>query len=195
MRRLRLTGWETIVALAAGITSAIFMPSDFYNDGIAEIVTVIGFLMAAFIPAMVLGATALRAGNFSVKRLRSISGAIDRQIAVFGGLFLYALMACVIAVMGKLLKWTLPALSTGRELVPTIPLGQLLPAALTYALVLLILRSIRVIAAVRSILHLSTTIAEDEARARDKPATDAAVDELDDYQMPPGYGSRIELPH
>lgn len=195
MRRLGFTGWETIAASLAGIASAVFMPRDFYKEGIAEIVTVIGFLMAAFIPAMVLGATALRAGNFSVMRLRSISGAIDRQVAVFGGLFIYALIACVIAVIGKLLNWTLPALPTGWEQMPTVPLAQLLPAALTYTLVLLILRSLRVIAAVRSILHLSTAIAEDEARARDKPAEDAAVNELDDYQMPPGYGSRIEMPH
>jgi hypothetical protein len=195
MRRMAFFWWETALALAAGSTSAYFMQPDFYREAVAEIVTLIGFLMAAFIPAMVLGATALRAGGFSVKRLRSISGAIDRQIAIFGGLFLYALVACVVAVIGKLLNWTLPVVSTGWERLPFIPVAQLLPATLTYALTFLVLRSLRVIAAVRSILHLSTAIAEDEARARDKAADDASADELNEYRMPPGYGSRIELSH
>jgi hypothetical protein len=195
MRWLRFTGWETAAALAAGSAAAAFLPRDFYKDTVAEIVTVLGFLMAAFIPAMVLGATALRAGGFSVKRLRSISGAIDQQIAVFGGLFLYALLACSIAVVGKLLNWSLPSIPTGSEYVPLVAMAQLFPAALTFTLIFLVLRSLRFIAAVRSILRLSTTIAEDEARARDKPTEQAVEDELKDYKMPEGYASRIELPH
>lgn len=105
--KLRFTGWETVVATLAGLGAGYAMPNAFYSDAAAEIVTVLGFLIAALVPAMALGATTLRAGEFSVMRIQALGGALDKQVRVFAGLFIYSLTACIIAVLGKLLKWNL----------------------------------------------------------------------------------------
>lgn len=187
-------GWETIFAAAAAVAAAFFMPRDFYESAIPEIVTVLGFLMAALVPAMMLGATALRAGRFSVRTLRALSAGIDRQIAAFGGLFAYVLVACVIAVGGKLVGWRLPAIPTGQPGAAVDP-SSAFAVVLTFLLVLLVLRSAVFIGGVRSVLRLSAAMAEDEARERDHAAEQKSADELEAYDLPRSYGSRIELPH
>ena len=192
---LRLPGWESTVALSCGIAAGIFLPHDVYDAATGEIVTVLGFLMAAFVPAMMLGATALRAGGFSVKTLRALSAGIDRQVSVFGGLFLYSLIACVVAVLGKVSDWNLPTVYTGSPALPTINLSPVISATLTFFLVLLILRAAVFIAGVRSVLRLTSSIAEHEARERDRGDHTKAADELEGYQMPPDYGSKVNLPH
>ena len=103
-----LAGWETWTAGVIGLVAAVLMPTDFYSSSVWEIVTVLGFLMAAFVPAMVLAATALRAGGFSIKRIRDLGDAIRRQIRMFGGLLLYALAACVVLIAGKIAGWRFP---------------------------------------------------------------------------------------
>lgn len=194
--RLRFAGWELCVAVLSGAAAAFAMPANFYGEGAAEIVTVLGFLIAALVPAMALGATAIRAGGFSVKRIRALSGAVDRQIKVFGGLFLYALVACSVTILGKLLKWGLPTLpiEAGSYSV-SIDLSQVFPAILTMLFVFLGLRSVTFIGGILSILSLQTSIAEDEARARDRERDRAAVDELSAYKLPESYGTQLDVTH
>lgn len=187
----RWKGTELCIALALGGLAAVYMPNGFYSDGVSEIVTVLGFIVAALVPAMVLAATAIRAGAFSVLRIRSLASAIDVQIRVFGGLLLYALGACGVAIAGKLLKWTIPAIPVGAAALPQLELGWLFPSALTFTLVFLALRLNAFVAGVLSILRLTATIAEDEARARDRGGDQQAVDELEGYRMPEGYGATI----
>jgi hypothetical protein len=171
------------------------MPSDMYKDATAEIVTVLGFLMAAFVPAMMLGVTALRAGGFSVKTLRALAAGLDRQVSVFGGLFLYALLACLLAIAGKIADWQFPIVSTGWDAVPKVDLSSVASIILTYLLVLLTLRAVVFIAGVRSVLRLTSRIAESEARDRDRAEHGARADELEAYEMPRDYGSKVNLPH
>lgn len=190
---LAFKGWETAIAVVSGLGAGILMRADFYAEAVAEIVTVLGFLIAALVPAMVLAATALRAGNFSVKTIRSLSSAIDRQIALFGGLFLYTLVTCGVAVTGKLLKWRGPEIEITWPTVASFSFSHFYPAVLTFLLVLLFLRSIGFVSGVRSILRLSSTIAEDEARLRDQ-TRELGADELAKYEMPAGYGDKLQLP-
>lgn len=195
--KLRFAGWELCVSALAGVAAGFVMPANFYGEGAAEIVTVLGFLIAAFVPAMALGATAIRAGGFSVKRIRALGIAIDRQIKIFGGLFLYALMACAVVVLGKLIKWTLPPLPpvTVAGYLVKVDLSLVFPVFLTFVFVFLGLRSVTFIGGILSILSLTTSIAEDEARVRDRERDRSAVDELAAYKMPESYGTRIDLPH
>lgn len=193
--RLKFTGWETLVAALAGVSAGYAMPNAFYGDGAAEIVTVLGFLIAALVPAMALGATALRAGGFSVMRIQALGGALDQQIRVFAGLFLYSLAACVLAILGKLMKWTVPTIPLGWANLAPLDLSFLFPASLTFLFVFLTLRSLAFIAGILSILRLTTNIAADEARARDRERTCADGDALAAYEMPQGYASQVELPH
>ncbi|WP_070999608.1 hypothetical protein [Methylobacterium sp. C1] len=193
--RLKFTGWETVVAALAGVGAGYAMPNSFYGDGAAEIVTVLGFLIAALVPAMALGATVLRAGGFSVLRIQTLGFALDRQIRVFAGLFLYSLAACILAIAGKLMKWAVPSIPLGWAGLPPLDLSFLFPAVLTALFVFLTLRAMAFVTGILSILRLSTSIAADEARSRDQARTRADEDALAAYEMPEGYGSRIELPH
>jgi hypothetical protein len=51
------------------------------------------------------------------------------------------------------------------------------------------------IAGILSILRLTTNIAADVARARNRERTPADEDTLAAYKMPQDYASRMELPH
>ena len=78
---------------------------------------------------------------------------------------------------------------------PPLDLSFLFPAVLTALFVFLTLRAMAFVTGILSILRLSTSIAADEARSRDQARTRADADALAAYEMPEGYGSRIELPH
>lgn len=189
-------GWELGLAALSGVGAGFVMPANFYGEGAAEIVTVLGFLIAAFVPAMALSATAIRAGGFSVMRIRALGAAVDRQIKVFGGLFLYALAACALTILGKLLRWSLPVLPIEAGTYSlSLDLSPVFPIVLTALFVFLGLRAVTFIGGILSILNLQTSIAEDEARARDREQDQAAIDELDAYELPASYGTRIDVTH
>lgn len=189
----RLGGWEFIVAALAGTAAGLFVPNDFYGEGAGEIVTVLGFLIASFVPAMVLAATAIRPGGFSVQRIRALGAAVNRQIKLFGGLFLYALATCVVVIFGKLVEWTAPTVPANLPGFASFNLSFFFPALLTFLLVFLLLRSVAFLAGVLSILRLTTAVAEDEARARDSSEDRVAEADLDAYDMPQEYGSRLDV--
>jgi hypothetical protein len=180
-----------IIAAVAGAFATVLMPPAFYGEAVSETVTVLGFLMAAFVPAMALAATSIRAGTSSVQQIRSLGNAIKVQIKVFGGLFLYSLAACVILVLGKLCSWSLPSLPLyyGRWI--AVNTSHLLPGIITFILSFLVLRSGTFIPGMLSILKLTTSLAEDEARLRDSRDEVEAENELADYQMPSRYGETL----
>jgi hypothetical protein len=186
-----LAGWETWTALGVGLVAAVSMPADFYSSSVSEIVTVLGFLMAAFVPAMVLAATALRAGSFSIKKIKDLGGAIRRQIRMFGGLLLYALAACVVLIAGKIAGWRFPVppIQHGPQI--ALYLSSAYLALVTFLIVFLILRFFAFIAGIESLLNLTIDIAEDEARTRDRQADVDADHELANYDTPAGYGTTI----
>jgi hypothetical protein len=190
MRR-PLAGWETWVAAIAGGVAIVAMPARFYAPAVSDLVTILGFLVAAFVPAMVLAATTLRAGGFSVHRIEALGVAIRKQIRLFGGLFFYALAACAILVAGKIVEWRLPIISLPRAGI-SIDFSFAFPAALTFMLVFLALRSFAFLDGVGSLLNITVEIAKDEARARDKNVEAKGEAELEEYQLPKEYGAQVE---
>lgn len=184
--------WQLVAALAAGLVAAALMPDAFYAEAVSEAVTVLGFLMAAFVPAMALAATSIRAGSFSVRRIRLLGDAVRVQIKVFGGLFFYSLAACVILIVGKLLHWSLPTIPVHFAGWAAIDTASLFPGLLTFLFTFLILRSGTFVAGMLSILRLTTASAEDEARLRDAAEEIEAASELEAYDMPPDYGKLLE---
>lgn len=188
-----LAGWETWTAGGVGVVAAIFMPADFYGSSVSEIVTVLGFLMATFLPAMVLAATTLRAGGFSIKRIQDLGEAIRRQIRIFGGLLFYALASCVVLIAGKIAGWRVPAPPVQYGLQIALYLTSAYLALVTFLIVFLLLRFFAFIAGIESLLNLTIEIAEDEARARDRQADVDADDELGSYNTPAGYGTTLPL--
>lgn len=191
MRRLARS-WQLVAALASGIAAAALMPDAFYSEAVSEMVTVLGFLMAAFVPAMALAATFIRAGSLSVRRIRSLADAVKVQIEVFGGLFFFSLAACVVLIAGKLLHWSLPMIPVRVVGRATIDTASFFPGSLTFLFVFLILRSGTFVTGMLSILRLTAASAEDEARLRDAAREVEGADELDSYDMPPDYGKLLK---
>jgi hypothetical protein len=191
-------GWSWLV-LVSGLSATlvgIFAPVGVYERGADALIALLSILMAAVLPAMILAGTSLRAGRFSAQRVRSLADALDKQILAFGGLFAIALSAAILIIVGKISQWP--------ELTVTIPyakavhklrLGALLPAAITFLLALLTLRSFLVITGVRSIQRLTAQIAEDEAVDRERAQQEADAQALRTYRDPDGYGSFIRRPH
>lgn len=192
---MRVPGWEFVTSIVFGVAAGAYLRADVFKEASGEIVTILGFIMAALVPAMALAATALRPGTFSIIQIRALGSAIDRQIRIFGGLFLYALAACMIVVVGKVSGWSLPPLIVPKELLDPISLNAAFPSSITFFLSLLVLRSGAFISGVLSILRLSIATAEDEARARTAAKSQTVEDELAGYEMPAGYASLIKTSH
>lgn len=189
----RLAGWELVFAAIAAIGAGFVMPIGFYGDCVSELVTVLGFLAAAFVPVMVLASTSVRAGGFSVLRIRALGAAIEQQVKLFGGLFIYSIVTCAILIGGKLLKWSLPKFAfkiMGYSC--SINMSLIFPAILTFLLVFLLLRSLTFVGGVISILRLTISIAENEARARDRELRLAGLNDLDNYRVSENHGTRID---
>lgn len=184
--------WQLVAALASGIAAAALMPDAFYGEAVSEVVTVLGFLMAAFVPAMALAATFIRAGSLSVRSIRLVAAAVKVQIEVFGGLFFYSLTACVVLISGKLLHWSLPVIPVRIAGQTTINTAFFFPGSLTFLFVFLILRSGTFVTGMLSILRITTASAEDEARFRDAAREVESADELESYDMPTDYGKLLK---
>ena len=180
-------GWETVLAMAASLAARAFMPANAYAGVTSELVTLLGIVMAAFIPTMLLAATTLRAGRFSTARVVALASALDRQIALFGGLFLYALLACLLTIAGKMVNWHLLTV----EMWPVVPrhadFDAIFAVSITGLLTFLALRSLALIAGIRSLLRLSTTMAIDEAGEAEDRRTLAERAEIDRSAPPTQY--------
>lgn len=186
-------GWETIIALVAAVAAGAIAPANFLNAAVSELIPVIGAILAALIPAMILAATALRAGAFTKASLQQLSVALGKQINVFGGLFLYGLITCALLVAGKTIDWKGPGFDPSWGYPSRISVGWGLMIGSVFGVCLLITRSIAIIAGIRSILALQTEIAIAEAANRDRVPEPAS--ELADYRSPDGYGKVMDLPH
>ncbi len=185
-------GWETGAGFAAGVAALLYLPTDAYKDDTSEIVTVLGVVIAAIIPAMLLGATSMRAGRFSTKRLRRLYQALDVQIRIFGGLFLYGLFACLVVILGKTLGWRLPTVFLDRSI--SVDLSHTFAGLISGLLVFLSLRSIAIIAGVRSVLKLVAEMALDESAERESLQIKIDQQQLDHYKLPPGYSEVVQFP-
>jgi len=187
-------GWETWAGIGAGVVALLYLPPDAYKEDTSEIVTVLGLVMAAIVPAMLLGATSLRAGRFSSNRLRRLYHALDVQIRVFGGLFLYGLFACLVVILGRTLGWHLPTLVLHLSRSISIDLSYSFEGLISGLLVFLSLRSISIIAGVRSILKLVAEMALDESTEREELQAKIDRQHLESYKLPPHYGEVVPLP-
>jgi hypothetical protein len=194
MRNIWLS--NVLVAGFAGAVVSALAPVGVYERGADALIALLSILMAAVLPAMILAGTSLRAGRFSVQRIRNLADALDRQIMAFGGLFAIALAAAILIILGKISEWPeLPVTIPFLEAPYTVSLGALLPGAVTFLLVLLIARSFLVITGVRSIQRLTAQIAVDEATDRERAERDADALAIRSYREPDGYGSLIRKPH
>jgi hypothetical protein len=189
-----MRGWETAVAIAAAGVAGWLAPADLYRESSAEIVAAIGFVMAALVPAMVLSATALRAGNFSPLALQRLHAELSRQISLFGGLFLYCLATVSLVLIGKSLQWGATLGVWMPDWWPgSLGFGRVIVTFVTFGVVFVALRSATLVTGIGSILRLSADLAISEAVIRaesDKPISSVAS-----YKMPENYGARIDQPH
>ena len=112
---MKIRGWETWAASGVALVSGSTLPRNALSPVTAELITAVSVVMAALIPAMILAATSLRAGSFSVKALNDLAADLKRQINVFGGLFLYGLLTCAALVVGKAIDWAGPTWVVRRQ--------------------------------------------------------------------------------
>jgi hypothetical protein len=191
-------GWlgNVLVAGLAGALVSTFAPVGIYERGADALIALLSILMAAVLPAMILAGTSLRAGRFSVQRVRNLADALDKQILAFGGLFAIALAAAILIILGKISEWPALPMTVPLPKAPyTVSLGALLPGTITFLLTLLTVRSFLVITGVRSIQRLTAQIAEDEAMDRERAERDADAQAIRSYREPDGYGSLIRKTH
>lgn len=188
-------GWETLGSVALGALAGAVLPANFYGAVASEIVTVLGFLMAALVPAMVLAASSIRCGVFSVKEIDALRSGLNNQINIFGVLFYYCLISCIILIYGKSFDWKGSFFIKFYGGQFFVNLAFLWPSLITFLLTFLALRSANFIISIKGILDLQSQIAVDEARIRLEQKATEQYEELKKYQMPEGYADRVDLPN
>lgn len=134
------------------------------------------------------------AGRFSTQRLKRLYRALDVQISVFGGLFLYGLVTCLVIVFGKTIGWHLPTIVLNLGWKISLDLSYGFVGLISGLLVFLSLRSIAIISGVRSILKLVSDMALDEAAEREDAQFKTDHEHIKSYNLPSHYGDAISLP-
>lgn len=178
--------FEGLAGMAAAVCGGIFLPGDFYSKASAEIVTVLGILMAAYIPTMLLAATTLRAGRFTRNRIKELSAALGNEITLLGGLFICAMFGALLIIAGKSLDWSLEIfipIGVGRR-----TSSWLFTAPISFCLVFLSCRTMAVVRGAWGVHAVTSRLAEDEATDRDNGQPPPAQ-----LTSPPGYGERVNL--
>jgi len=163
-----LGGWKVFGALLVGALTTAYAPYDFFDDASSDIVTVFGIVMAALVPAMLLAATSMRAGGFSVASVRLLAKSLDDQMALFGLLFLCSLLGAGLVIVAKSVDWSLPALPLPFDHLPKLNGSGLFNFLVATVLTFLALRLIDAISGIRAILKLSSEIAVGEAFERSR---------------------------
>lgn len=190
--------WKPAVVVAAATMSLVFMKPDAYKDVTQELIALFGLMMAGVLPTMVLTASALRAGNLSIRKLSAYRDALFVQLKVWIGLFLASLVASSLVILGKMLGWSLPISIPGSVVGFgnfSYDLIAVVNALVTACLALVILRGFAVGSGVVSLLRLSAEIALSEARLRDEERHRAGDDALAHLSDRPGFGEYVELKH
>ena len=191
--------WTLVVTLITGALSFGFLPVTAFKDVTQELIALFGLMMAGVLPTMVLTASALRAGNLSVKKLMDYRDALRRQLAVWIGLFLISLISSLLLVVGKMIAWSftmrLPlawAGVTDFSFDSVHALNAMIVAALTVVL----FRAIGVGNGIISLLRLSAELAISEAQARDDERHRAAQTSISQMEERKGFGEYVDLkPH
>lgn len=197
MKQLRSTirKYQVPIVVACLVVGSCFLSLEIFNKISGDLITLFGFIMAAVLPAMVLNATVLRAGNLSHRKLQEYSDALQIQLRVWLGLFMLALVSCVFVIIGKAIDWTLTLSIPYAPGLPDINVGRIISLFVVAGAGLVVLRAYAVGAGIRSLLKLTTDIALSDARARDKERFDEMkqqVQSLDDRRPASSY---VDLPH
>ncbi|RVI87764.1 hypothetical protein CN186_30150 [Sinorhizobium medicae] len=187
------------ISAIAGVLACAFLPPQAFKDVTQEMMALFGLMMAGVLPTMVLTASALRAGNLSVKKLTEYHSALRRQMLVWFGLFLISLCASTFVIIGKMVDWSLP-LST-----PSLPFVSLpalsfdsirfINAGIAASASLIVLRAFSVGRGILSLLRLSAEIAVGEAKLRDEERHRVGDSDVAHIAERPDYGKYVDLKH
>lgn len=188
-----------VLSMIAALLACVILPADAFKEVTQELMALFGLMMAGILPTMVLTASALRAGNLSIRRVSEYHAALKRQMKVWIGLFVLALCASVLVVAGKMVSWTIP-LS-----IPSFP--QLSFAGVRFDLIrvvnaliagsgaMMILRGFSLGRGIMSLLELSSEIAKGEAHVRDEERHRIAEAQIAQISDRPNFGEYVELKH
>ena len=182
--------------LVAGALACAFLKVDAYKEVSQELIALFGLIMAGVLPAMVLTASVLRAGNLSVKKLKAYRDALIVQLKVWIGLFIVSLISSCFVIFAKMISWTLPVtlyFNLDGTLSFSFDVMRILNGLITMSFVLLVVRAYVIGKGFISLLLLSYELASGEAQERDAArhrATDAMIAGL---QERPDYGQYTEL--
>lgn len=190
--------WVLAVLFSAGSSAFAWLPVKAFDTVTQELIALFGLIMAGVLPTMVLTASVLRPGNFSVKKLIDYRDALRSQLVVWIGLFLVSLIASLLVIIGKMLSWSLPVTISmswiGLESI-SFESVRVLNSLLVVALALVILRSVTVGNGIISLLRLSAELAISEAQAREEQRHRSAEASLNAMSERKGFGEYVELKH
>lgn len=188
--------WKPAVVVAAATLSLCFMKADAYKEGTQELIALFGLMMAGVLPTMVLTASALRAGNLSVKKLTAYRDALSAQLKVWIGLFIISLAASSLVILGKMVGWSLEVSvpagwpwigSTSHDFISVVN------ALVSACLVLVVMRGFSVGSGILSLHRLSAEIALSEASLRDEERYRAGDEVIGRLGERPNFGDYVNL--
>ena len=161
---------KTAIYLLAGFSLGALTAIRGMMRAAAEVVSFLSLLMAGLLPAMILTATILKGDHLSVGRVRAYTAALTTQLEFWAVMFASALFAAAALVVAKIIHeidmGVLTALETEFKIVELIT--RTLTGLSLAALSLIVSRLWEAFKGLRSILILSSQMAELQATVNDK---------------------------
>ena len=178
-----------MLALAAGVASAIWLPAATIKDITAELMAFFTIQSAVILPAMIFSAGLLRGDGLTLREVDLYQSALRRQMTFWVTLLFLDLIAAAILVLGKAANWTWKITIHGH----TGNFGWLIIGITAFFSALAILRMVPFVQGVMSQLELNGVLARKVVQAREQERiTDQEIPEAP-FDRPEDFG-RIVRP-
>lgn len=190
-RQLLQRGWDTGLALAAGICGALWLTAAVINSVTTEVFAFFTIQAAAILPAMIFTAGLLRGQGLTISEVDRYQAALRRQMHFWITLLFLDVAAVTLLTIGKAANWRWKVSIEGHGT----DFAWMLVFVVVFVSTLAILRMVPFVFGVMSLLDLNGLLVKKSVEAASAPDSDrqkvgATRDGLD---LPEGYG-RI-LPH
>jgi hypothetical protein len=185
LKRMVAMSWDVVVAVAAAITAALWLPPITLKELTTELIAFFTIQSAIILPAMIFTAGVLRGDGLTLSEVDRYHSALRRQMHFWTTLLFLDLLAAGVVIIGKAAdwRWKVTVWHWSHDL------GWALIAITAFLITLAVLRMIPFVRGVMSLLDLNAWLAKKSIEGSQYEATPTAAGPLrPPFEPPEGYG-------
>jgi hypothetical protein len=174
-----------IAPVIGGIAFGLMPPDILRGDPSKLLMPFLGLFMAGIFPAISLTINSLKAGGFSVKRIRDMAVELSKLLGYLQALFAVALTAALILVAAEALKW-------GEHFYAPQYSSRMFNVVLGGCLGILATAMPKLRRTLATLLNITREIAEDEAASKLKERANKLPSIVDRYPTKEKFGELFQ---